>query len=196
MTGVKEQENLLRIHGGHEAVDFLNRLHAGSHVMMHGQRHALFLGECAELIVALDHSIPLRIGPDGLLVAEDIDVLALDGVALFAGTDHSCAECVETVAVSDEVADGDFIGLGGEERGEPGIADLQAADVQLVLEHLHILGILVADFASLEAGERHFAHALFKGVLSAQVGHVIIGPADRGNRQFDFVGIEHIRFLP
>ena len=97
--------------------------------------------------------------------------------------------------MGDEVLNGHLIGLGGEQGGEPGVADLQTAHVQLVLEDGHVLGILVAYLAALEASQSHFAHALLEGVLSAQVGQVVVGPADGGDSKLNLVGIQHGRFL-
>ena len=189
VAAVKQQAHIAGVGFRHKAVDFLHGLHAGAHVVVAGELHALFRSQTTQSVEALGDLLPFLLGVYGL-VTEDIEGLALDGVALLAGADDPRAQGVQPVAVADEGLLCHLIGLGGEQGGEPRVADAQAAHLQLVPQHLHILRILVADLAAREAGQRHFAHALLKGVLRAQLGHIIVGPADGCDGQANLFGIQ------
>ena len=111
MTGVKQQEDQLRIHDLHEMVDLLHRLHARSHVMVTGQHHAFFLCQRTHLVIPLRNELPLLRRIDRFLIPKDIDVLSLNRIALLRGPDHPCAQRIQAVPVLDKVADRDLIGL-------------------------------------------------------------------------------------
>ena len=85
-----------------------------------------------------------------------------------------------------------FVGLGNQEGGEPGIADLDATQIQHGLQNGGILGVLVAHFAAGEASQRHFTDTLLEGVFTAQFGQIVIGPGDGGNAQFYFFTGKHL----
>ena len=72
----------------------------------------------------------------------------------------------------------------GKKGAEPGIADLNAANIQHRLEHRRIARVFAAHFAAAKPRQRHFADYLLKGIFAAQFRHIIVGPANRGDRQF------------
>ncbi|SQC39671.1 Uncharacterised protein [Klebsiella pneumoniae] len=64
----------------------------------------------------------------------------------------------------DEFINGFFPLAVGEKGAEPGVADLNAADIQHRLENRRVARIFAADFAAGKAGQRHFADDLLEGV--------------------------------
>ncbi len=83
----------------------------------------------------------------------------------------------------DELIDGlGFIAI-SKKGAEPGVADLNAADIKHRFQNSRIARVFTADFAAGKSGQRHFTDCLLESVLFAQIGHVVIGPADRCYRQ-------------
>lgn len=87
----------------------------------------------------------------------------------------------------DEFINGFFPLAVGEKGAEPGVADLNAADIQHRLENRRVARIFAADFAAGKAGQRHFADDLLEGVFAAELRHIIVSPADWGDSQFDVI---------
>ena len=186
VTAVKQQEHQFRIRQFHQAVDLLCRLHAGAHVVVHGKVHALGPGVSAHLVKAPRHRLPLLFGVHRLFVQNGFVQATLNGIALLGSADHLGTQGVQLVAVLLKGGDGLLIRLGSQVRREPSVANLQPANVQIRLEHRRIGRVFVADLRAGETGQRHLADALLKGIFCAQVGHIVIGPADGGNGQFYF----------
>ena len=84
----------------------------------------------------------------------------------------------------DEFINGFFPLAVGEKGAEPGVADLNAADIQHRLENRRVARIFAADFATGKTGQRHFADDLLEGVFAAELRHIIVSPADWGDSQF------------
>ena len=88
-----------------------------------------------------------------------------------------------------------LIRLREEEGTEPRACDAHAAQFERLLEDSRILWILAADFAAREACERHFTDALLKGILLAEIRHVVIGPRNRGNAQTNLCHVSDLHIL-
>ena len=74
--------------------------------------------------------------------------------------------------------------LGSKGIAEPLVAYLQPAKIQRCLECHRICGVLVAHFASLEAGKGHLADALFNRDFTTELRQVVIGPTNRSDTKF------------
>ena len=61
-----------------------------------------------------------------------------------------------------------------------------------MLEGLDILGVFVAYLTALEAAQSHFAHALLKGILCAEIGQVVVRPSYGSYGEVDFFFVKHI----
>ena len=56
---------------------------------------------------------------------------------------------------------------------------------QGLVEDGRVLGVLIPDLGTHEAGEGHLAHALLEGDLAPELGKVVVGPAYGGYREPD-----------
>ena len=194
VAGVVAQEDVAGIGVTHHAVGLVGGLHDGAHVVMEAQLEATVGGDLAQLVQAVTEDGPLLLGHHVLVTAgEDGGVhLALDGVALLADVDAVGTDGGQEVQLLDELGFHFLVGLGDQEAGEPAAGDAHAAQVQVPLQLSGVLGVLVADLAAGEASQSHLADDLTEGVLGAQLGHIIIAPADGGDAKMDFFLIEHI----
>lgn len=90
-----------------------------------------------------------------------------------------------------------FFPLAVSKKGaEPGVANLNAADIQHRLENRRIAWIFAADFAAGKTRQRHFADDLLKSILAAQLRHIVVSPANRGDSQFYVIFVHSRGLLP
>ena len=186
MSGVEQQEDAL-VHQRHKFVDFRGGLNAGAHVVMQTDLHPLLRRQAAEGVIAFRHPLPLFVAEARLRIAEDRFIQPLYAAALLGAANHFRPHRMKEVHVIDEFINGFFPLAVGEKGAEPGVADLNAANIQHRLENRRIARIFAADFAAGKAGQRHFADDLLEGVFAAELRHIIVSPADWGDSQFDVI---------
>ena len=177
------------VRGGHihHSVDFLGSLHYRAHMVMIYEPYAHRIGYIAQSVHSLGKLIPFRVVHHVFCVEYGGIHLSLYAKALLGRAYSFCAHCFQKFTLRDKVLFDFSHRLGEHERRKPLICYLKTSHIESFFEHCGILGILVAYFATLEACKCHFAHALFKGVFTAQIGHIVVGPRYRRDTQFDFV---------
>ena len=185
MTRIIEQEDEIRIRHFHEAVNLFRRLDAGAHVMMIRHRQADFLSDSAEFVEAFSKRLPLLFRVMRFVTENSLVKLALNTRALLCNVAELSTHSFEEFAVFDKVFLDLLIRLREQIGAEPSTGNLQSAQVKCLLEDSWIFRILVADFAAREAGQSHFTDALLKGVLFAEIRHVVVRPSNRSDTKFD-----------
>jgi hypothetical protein len=91
---------------------------------------------------------------------------------------------MQEIHVVNEFINGLFPLAVSKKGAEPGVANLNAADIQHRLENRRIAWIFAADFAAGKARQRHFADDLLESIFAAQLRHIVVSPANRGDSQF------------
>ena len=196
VAGVIAQEHIPGIGVGHHAVRLLAGLDHGAHVVVEAQLEAPVGGDLAQLVEAVAEAVPLGVVHHVLVAAgEDGHIhLALDGPALLADVDAVGAHGGQEVQVGDEVLLLLLEGAGQDKGRIPAAGDAHAPQVQGALQLRRVLGILVADLAAGEARQGHLADRLLEGVLTAQLRHVVVAPADGCDAQEHIFLVEHWNF--
>ena len=124
---VIEQPDQRRIGIRHQPVDLRQRLHAGAHMRMVGDRHAGLLGDAADLMQAGDHRLPLGI-VEHRLVRQDVDRLLVHRMAELGADEIGRADRLHVVHLVAERPDGLIPhGVAGELQAGPDAADFEAA---------------------------------------------------------------------
>ena len=96
----------------------------------------------------------------------------------------------------DEFINGFFPLPVGKKGTKPGVANLNAADIQHRLENRRIAWIFAADFTTGKACQRHFADDLLESIFTAQLRHVVVSPTNRGDSQFHVIFVHSRGLLP
>ena len=197
VAGIIAQEDIAGIGVGHHAVSLLGGLDHSAHVMMEAQLKAALHGDLAQGVQTGAEAVPFLVVHDVLVAAgEDGGVhLALDGIALLADVDAVGTHSGQEVQVGGEVGDLLLHGAGQDEGRIPAAGDTHTAQIQGLLQLGGIAGILVADLAAGKAGQSHLTDDLLEGVFTAQLGHIVVAPADGGDAQRDVFGIKHRKIL-
>ena len=117
--------------------------------------------------------------------------LSLNGIALLANVDPVSAHGSQELQLPDKIRLHFLVGLCNQEGGEPPAGDPHPPQVQLGLQLRRVGGVLVADLASGEARQGHFADGLLESVLRPQLRHVVVAPADGRDAQGNMIGIKH-----
>ena len=192
VTRVVAEEHVPGVGVGHHPVGLRGGLDHGAHVVMEAELEATLHGRLAQGVQALAEALPLPIVHDVLVVAgQDGGVhLALDGVALLGHVDAVRAYGGEEIKLPVEVRQILLERLGQQEGREPAAGDPHASEIQLPLQFLGVLGVLVADLAAGEPRQGHLADGLAEGVLRAQLGHVVVAPADGRDAQLHFLRVK------
>ena len=193
MPGVVAQEHIARIGVRHHAVDLLCGLHHRAHVVVEAQLEAAVRRDLSEHVKTLREALPAGFVHNGLVIAGQnrrID-LTLNRITLFRNVDAVRADGGKEIELPCKVRDIFFKRLCQQKRREPAACDAHAAQIQLPLELLRILRIFVADLAARKARQRHFTDGLPERILRAELRHVVVAPADRGDAQFHFFRIKH-----
>ena len=193
VAGVIAEEHIPGVGVGHHAVRLLAGLDHGAHVVVEAELEAPVNGDFAQLVQPVAEAGPLLVVHHVLVPSrQDRGVhLALNGIALLADVDPVGAHGGQEVQVGLEVLLLLLEGAGQEEGGIPAAGDAHAPQVQGLLQLRRVRGVLVADLTAGEARQGHLADDLLEGVLSAQLRHIVVAPADGRDAQGNVLGIKH-----
>ena len=185
VPGIIAEEHIARIRMTHHAVGLFGALHHRSHMMMVAEPEASVRCRPAKRVQPFAEPVPLFVIHDMFkATGQDGRVhLPLDRIALLGDIDAVCADRREEIEFAMKLGQIFRKRLSEQEGGEPAARDAQAAQIQLPLQLGRVLRIFVADLAAGIARERHFAHDLAEAVLRAELRHIIVAPADRGDAQ-------------
>ncbi len=196
MSRVKQKAYIFRVGILHHAVHFRLVLHHRPHVVMEGQRDAVFLlRDLSEPVHSAAESLPFFIVHYVFMAEYRRICHALYAVALLGSSDHLCPHGLQISQLAPEILFHLFKRLCDQETGKPLVADLHSPQLQRLFQDVCILGIFISHLGTGKSRQRHFADALFKCVLLSKVRHVVVGPCDGGDPQFYFFFTQHFYFL-
>ena len=189
---VKAEPDIAGIGIVHEALCLIKSLDYGRHMVVEAELETPVSGDFAELVEAGGQQFPLFVRCDGLVVSEHGAFLREQAAGELTDIDAAGADSLEEVKLADKGFLILFVRCGAEEGREPLAGDLDAPKIQGLVEDCRVSRELAADFRSLEARECRFGNHLLKGEFAAELRHIVVGPPDRGDAEFDIV--EHSCF--
>ncbi len=184
MTGIKTQIYIARIGVIHQALGFFKGLHNGCHVMMITQLKTAICRNFAQLIQAGAQLAPFFIRSNRLVVTKHRAFFCKQIACQLTHIDARCADLFQKVQLCNKCLFVFLIRSRAQETRKPLRRNFDAAQIQCLIQHIRICREFSTDFCSLKACQCSFRDHLFKCQFSAQLRHIIVGPANRCNTKF------------
>ena len=159
-------------------------------MVMEAQLEAAVSCDLAQLVQAVAQLIPLFVGGDRLVVTEHRVLLCEQAAGQLAYVDAACTDSLEEIQLLDKCLFVLLVGGRAQEAREPLGCNLDAAQVECLVQYGRVGRELAANLGALKACQSRLGNHLLEGQLAAELRHVVIGPADRRNAEFYIV--EHL----
>ena len=188
MTGIVNHADVLRVGHSEHTVDFVGLLHGSRHVMMVHDLHAAVISDLAEVIQTLGEHFPFVI-VQHLLVCQRRVPLMLDGEGLIRGVDDGSADGFQEIHMIDKGAlilpHRQLVQVGADPAGDGG----NTAAAQLFVQDRGVTRELAADLGASITGQSDFTDRLQEAVFSTHLRHIVLGPCNRRDTDFNLFGI-------